>query len=121
MKLATSAPRPPKHLGKPGRALWKAVQDDFALDDAAGLALLTAACDARDRAEAAREAIARDGMTFRDSKGNPRPHPLLAVERDARAAAVSALRALNLDIEPTGAPGRPAGGSKGRLSLVRIA
>lgn len=121
MKLASSTPRPPRHLGKPGRALWRSIQDDFGIDDASGLALLTAACEARDRAELAREQIAAEGMTFRDSKGSPKPHPLLAVERDARSAAVAALRALNLDVEPTGSPGRPPGGSKGRLTLTRIA
>jgi hypothetical protein len=114
--------RPPVHLGKPGRALWRAVQVDFGVDDAGGLALLTAACEARDRAEGAREQIAIDGMMFRDSKGNPRPHPLLAVERDARAATVSALKALQLDAEPLLAqPGRPAGGSKGKFKLTRVA
>jgi P27 family predicted phage terminase small subunit len=121
MKLDPEAPRPPKHLGKPGRALWTAIQGDFAVADSAGLALLAAACEARDRADAAREAIAKAGMTFTDSKGNPRPHPLLAVERDSRAAVVSALRALNLDVEPALAgPGRPPGGAKGKLALTRI-
>ena len=77
--------------------------------------------EAKDRSEAARVAIERDGMTFVDANnGNLRPHPLLPVERDARAAMVAALRHLNLDITPPLAqPGRPPGGSKGKLSIVR--
>lgn len=114
------APRAPKHLGTAGKELWSAIQRDFSVTDTAGLALLGAACEARDRSEAARAQIEREGMTFRDSKGNLRPHPLLPVERDARAACVAALRHLNLDLEPVLAqPGRPPGGSKGKLTIVR--
>ena len=115
------SPRAPKHLGIAGRALWSAIQHDFCVTDAAGLALLTAACEARDRSETARTQIEADGLTFRDSKGHLRPHPLLPVERDARAACIAALRYLNLDIEPALATqGRPSGGSKGKLALVKV-
>jgi P27 family predicted phage terminase small subunit len=120
MRIAADLPKPPRHLQRPGRALWAAIQGDYRVEDAAGLALLLAACESRDRAEAAREEIAQAGMTFVDSKGNPRPHPLLTIERDSRAACVSALRALGLDAEPAGEVGRPPGGSKGKMALVRV-
>jgi P27 family predicted phage terminase small subunit len=120
MRISANLPKPPRHLRKPGKELWTAIQRDFRVEDAAGLALLLAACESRDRAEAAREEIARAGMTFVDSKGHPRPHPLLVVERDSRAACVSALRALGLDAEPVGEVGRPAGGGGGKAQLVRV-
>lgn len=120
MTPESRSPRAPKHLQTPGRSLWNDIQRDFSVTDTAGLALLCAACEAKDRAEAARAQIEAEGMTFRDSKGNLRPHPLLPVERDARAACVAALRHLNLDVEPVLAqPGRPPGGSKGKLAIVR--
>jgi P27 family predicted phage terminase small subunit len=121
VRIGHTSHRPPRHLGRPGRALWGAIQADFAIADAGGLALLIAACEARDRAEAAREEIAKAGMTFTDSKGNPRQHPLLVIERDSRAAMVAAIRALGLDVEPAGEVGRPPGGSKGKVQLVRVA
>jgi P27 family predicted phage terminase small subunit len=121
MRIHADLPKPPRHLRKPGRALWAAIQGDYRVEDACGLALLTAACEARDRAEAAREEIAADGMTWRDSKGGLRPHPLLATERDARAASVAALRALGFDAEPVGEVGRPVGGGRGKVALVRVA
>jgi hypothetical protein len=37
-------------------------------------------------------------MTFLDGKNKPKPHPLLVVERDARAAALAAFRQLNLEL-----------------------
>ena len=37
-------------------------------------------------------------MTFLDDKGGPKGHPLLVVERDARAAALAAFRQLNSEL-----------------------
>ncbi|MEK6196919.1 MAG: hypothetical protein N2B58_01930, partial [Desulfobacterales bacterium] len=71
---------------------------------------LQAALEARDRAAASRVEIDRDGMTIKDKFEQIKPHPLLACERDSRAAFLAGLKALNLDIEPLkNAPGRPGG------------
>ena len=59
-------------------------------------ALLLAVCESRDRAESARQAIERDGALVTDRFGQKKPHPLLPVERDARSAMVTALKALRL-------------------------
>lgn len=91
-------PPAPRHLAKAERDLWRRIVDVFSFTDAASLAMLCAAMDAHQRARQARETITRDGMTFRDRFGQLRPHPLLAAERDARAAFISACRALNLDL-----------------------
>lgn len=102
--------RPPAHLSKEARALWKQLTSEYDISDAAGLAILRNALEARDRAEAARLRIDAEGMTTLDRFAIPRPHPLLSCERDARAAFLAGMRALCLDLEPLHPrPGRPAG------------
>lgn len=86
----------PRHLGKVGRELWKAVQDEFEVGDAAGLALLQSACEARDRVEAARKSIDEHGVVVKDRFGELRPNPATSVEHQARGAMVRALSALRL-------------------------
>ena len=56
--------------------------------------------EALDRTEACRLQIEKDGQIVKDRFGQQKPHPLLAVERDARAAFVVCLKNLQLDIEP---------------------
>ena len=101
-------PTVPGHLGDAGRALWHSIMKDYQISDAGGLALLGEACAAADRVAECRELIAEQGAVVR-SQGAIRAHPLLASERDARAAMLRALRYLNLDVEPLKAIGRPPG------------
>jgi len=101
---------PPKHLTKEAKKIWKSLLDEYGIDDIAGLKILRVALEAFDRAQAAREAIDRDGMTVMDKAGQIKSHPLLPVERDSRAAFLAGLKALNLDLEPLrDRPGRPGG------------
>lgn len=87
---------PPKHLSADARRLWTRLCTDFHLDDAAANALLRAACEAFDRVEQCRKAIASSGPVVTDRFGQSKPHPLLAVERDARGQMIMALRAMRL-------------------------
>jgi hypothetical protein len=99
----------PAHLGDDGRELWSSIQVQYEISDAGGLALLRTACEAADRIASVRRQIDSQGelLTIR---GVPRANPLCAIERDARAALVRAIRAMNLDLEPLrDRPGRPAG------------
>ena len=45
---------PPSHLSAAGKAMWRAMLDDFHVEDAAGLALLRVACDPGAAIEAGR-------------------------------------------------------------------
>jgi phage terminase small subunit len=101
-------PGVPEHLGDAGQSLWQSIMADYRISDAGGLALLGQACEAADRVAECRKLIAEQGAVIR-SQGAVRAHPLLAAERDARAAMLRAIRYLNLDIEPLKAVGRPAG------------
>ena len=102
--------RAPAHLSDEARRWWRELQKEYAIGDAAGLLLLQTACEAHDRMKMAQAAIAREGQTVMDRFDQAKPHPLLTVERDARAAMLAALKQLNLDLEPLrDGPGRPGG------------
>lgn len=100
---------PPAGLSDAASTWWQSVRDEFGIDDAAGLALLDQAALALTRAEQARAAIERDGLTVTDRFGCVKHHPLLPHLRDAESSFRSSLAALRLDAEPARPPGRPAG------------
>lgn len=106
---AGKTPSPPAHLGKEARGWWIKICEEYAIDDEAGMLLLQIALESFDRMRGAQRVIRREGQSVRDRFGQQKAHPLLVVERDARSAMLAALKALNLDVEPLGAPGRPAG------------
>ena len=83
--------------------------EEYEITDPAGNLMLQTALEAFDRMRGAQQAIADDGATIKDRFGQLRAHPMVTVERDARAAMLAALRALNLDLEPLrDRIGRPA-------------
>jgi hypothetical protein len=99
----------PAHLGDAGRELWTSIQGGYQITDPGGRALLCTAAEAADRIKSVRSQIDAQGelLTIR---GIPRVNPLCAVERDARAALIRALKELHLDLEPLrDRPGRPEG------------
>lgn len=105
-----STQKPPVHFTSETKRIWDEIIDEYAIDDAAGLRILRVALEAFDRSQAARATIDKDGMTVKDKFGQTKPHPLLPIERDSRAAFLAGLKALNLDLEPLrDRPGRPAG------------
>ena len=100
----------PGHLSKAGQKLWSELQKEYQIVDKAGLLLLTTACEAHDRMKEATEIICREGLQLPDRFGQMKAHPCTVVERDSRAAMLSALKALNLDVEPLAErPGRQTG------------
>jgi phage terminase small subunit len=88
----------PKHLEHTEKLLWKSILETYAFDDAASLTMLRTALEAHQRARKCRERIDADGEVIVDRWGQLKPHPLLSAERDARAALISGLKALNLDL-----------------------
>jgi len=93
-------PKAPKALSSAAKRLWRGLVEEYALDDVAALAILTAGLEAFDRAAAAKVLLDKDGPVVEDRWGQKKTHPAASVERDSRAAFLSALKALNLDIEP---------------------
>ncbi|MDB5575860.1 MAG: hypothetical protein JWR80_1036 [Bradyrhizobium sp.] len=90
--------KPPEHL-QPATAKWfSSVLKDFDLEPH-HVRLLTLAGEAWDRGAAAREIVDRDGMTFNDRFGQPKPRPEIGIERDSRIGFARLLRELALDIE----------------------
>lgn len=108
--LSPDLTRPPKHLGEAGATLWKGLVSEYAIADAAGLKLVQTAAECADRMAAAQDALASDGTFVRDRYGQVKVHPAAALEKDARAGLLAALKQLNLDLEPLrDGPGRPPG------------
>jgi P27 family predicted phage terminase small subunit len=85
------------------------VQQDFEIEEAASLRLLQTACESFDRMREAQDLIKKHGVLVKDRFGQLQRNPATAVERDARSAMLYALKQMNLNIEPPGRPGRPAG------------
>lgn len=99
-----AASRAPGHLSAPQKRLWLHVAGTWDLEQHQ-LRLLTLMCEALDRGEQAREAVKSDGAYLPDRFGQLKPHPALAVERDARIAVARLARELNL--EPPASESRP--------------
>jgi len=111
-------PKPPNYLSDTMQHWWKTVLKNWELESH-HIRLLETACSAWDRAEQARVAIASEGLTISDAKGNTRANPLCSVELQSRKLFTATLRELGLDVrapEPARAPLLPsyyrkAGGS----------
>ena len=85
----------PEFVTATARALHRAMTAAYD-PTAAEQALLIEALRALDRAEQARLAVGAQ-LTVATRGGEPKAHPLLLVERDARAAFARMLRQLGLD------------------------
>jgi P27 family predicted phage terminase small subunit len=110
MVTAKRSGKVPTGLSAEAKRWWRRLREEYGIQDSAGLLLLEQALRSFDRAEQARAALDHDGCTTVDSRGRPKAHPATAVERDSRAAMLSAMKALNFDVSPKSAgPGRPAG------------
>lgn len=102
---------PPSHLEAPESDFYERMVVEYGIDDAGGLALLTAACESRGRARRCREIIDTAGELTAEGK----PHPLLLTERDNRKAFVATINLMGLDVEPAGAVGRPTAAAVRRV------
>lgn len=104
--------RAPAHLNRQTAAWWRSVVAEYAVEEH-HRRLLTAAAEAWDRMNGAREALAEHGTTYIDRFGAPRARPEIAIERDSRLAFARLVRELDLrgesrPDEPHGSSGRRA-------------
>ena len=90
-------PNPPTHLRAETKDWWSEVVSAYELEPHHHR-LLRLACEAWDRCQQARAAIAKHGMVYEDRFGSPRLRPEVGVERDSRAAFARLLRELGLDV-----------------------
>jgi len=102
-------PRPPGHLSKEARILWKALHTEWVISEPGSVAILVSALESYDRSQAARKILARDGLSITDRFDQVRVHPLCAVVRDAESAFRAALRQLGVDKAPDENPPRRPG------------
>ena len=86
------------------------LRTEFGIDDAGGEVLLATFEAAYSLEIDCEDQVFREGLTLLDRFGQTKSHPLLSTLRDARAQKLSALKMLNLDVEPLHpGPGRPPG------------
>jgi P27 family predicted phage terminase small subunit len=103
----------PQHLSADMQVWFRQVVEGYQLDHH-HLHILRLACEAFDRAQAAREQVLREGPTFVDKNSNLRAHSAIAVERDARSAFAKLVKQLNLEpAKPDGRLGPRLGGGIG--------
>lgn len=89
---------PPEHLSPAAAGWWACAVLANRLGERERL-LLTAAAESWDRANAARRIVDAEGEVTFDRFGQPRAHPAVAVERDARAAFAKTMREMELQPE----------------------
>lgn len=89
------APSRPRDLGADGRRLWASITSGWELADHE-VEVLASACRQADRAGEARRLIAAEGITVDSGRAGLKPHPAVAIERNASAAVVSLLRSIGV-------------------------
>ncbi len=96
--MSNRKPAAPAHLSREGKRIWSRILAEFTIEDTAGLLLLRTALEAWDRAQDARARIDKHGPLVKDRYNCAKQHPLLGVEKDARASFLACMRTLALDV-----------------------
>ncbi len=105
MKIPTA----PKGLSAESKRWWKKLLSEYEISDSGGRLLLEEMLRALDRLRGAQGILQAEGVVIEDRFGQKKTHPAVLVERDSRSQFLTALRNLNLDLEPLKAIGRPGG------------
>lgn len=93
----TKKPKAPSHLKEPTRAWWRNVVREWELEEH-HIRLLTMAAEAYDRATDAQSILAEEGLVIAGREGGARPHPAVAIRRDAEISFSRLVRELDLDV-----------------------
>jgi len=101
LRIPDKLPEPPTgvSLQAAGLRLWHSVVSQFDLDSH-DLQMLGAACEAFDIAARHKRKLDREGLTFKDKAGNPRPHPSCSEYRASLDSYRKLIRELALGVEP---------------------
>jgi phage terminase small subunit len=115
LEVMASSSAVPKHLSARSRRIWRTISLDFDFSaEPHAAAILTLGCEAIDRADQARQVLARDGLTYTNARGEPRPRPEVGIERDSAIRAARLFRELSLDVPEDDS--RPPRAGTGALS-----
>jgi P27 family predicted phage terminase small subunit len=91
---------PPSHLSPRAKSLWRSIVPSRA-KSASRLALLQCALESLDRADSAREVVAREGMLSKTkSTGALHVNPLVKVERESRQQFARIWGEMHLGFDP---------------------
>jgi hypothetical protein len=88
--------KPPKSLGREGRAWFKQTAAESIFYSAPEWELLTQAAATLDRIHDCQRSIAKDGLTVPTGAGSVKPHPAAGLERDHRILFARLLAQLHL-------------------------
>ena len=92
----TNTPKPPATLSKKSAAYFKKFIDEYEIDEAA-IEVLIRTCESMDRADEAALALKAHGSLITlDRFGCERAHPLVMIERQARAAVIDGIKSLGV-------------------------
>src|SRR5467141_1346014 len=92
----TETPKPPAHLSKSSAAYFKKFVDEYEVEDS-HIEVLIRVCESMDRADQAALGLKKHGsLITKDRFGCERAHPLVQVERQARAAVIDGIKALGV-------------------------
>jgi hypothetical protein len=97
--------KPLPHLSEAAATWLRSIEAGWELD-IHDRALAHMAAEAKDRAESARVILERDGVIVTDRFAQPKAHPAVRIEAEARAAFARLIRQLDLDADPTPPPPR---------------
>jgi phage terminase small subunit len=93
--MSEAIARAPGYLSASARRWFAAVATTYHLEPH-HVRLLTLCCQSWDRAEQARQVLAKEGLTYLDARGNPHGRPEVVIARDATALFGKLLRQLEL-------------------------
>src|SRR5580698_8247436 len=92
----THAPKPPATLSRKSAAYFKTFVEDYEVEDSQ-VEVLIRVCQSMDRADEAAAGLKKHGsLMTTDRFGCDRAHPLVAIERQARAAIIDGIKALGV-------------------------
>ena len=95
LRVMPKQPVTTDHLSAAMRGFYRAIGRKYQLAPH-HKKLLMAACEAHDEMTTANDRVRREGQTVVDRHGQVRPHPCVAISRDARTSFARLIRELGL-------------------------